>query len=265
MQLLSMFFPRHSRPRTVVHAGPLLLKRPGGARSLRRYLRMPRKREVFLVHHGQKPLRAIAREAGVTDIAVDTSEREEARVATEMALALGARRLDFTIDEPGVRGPTGDPLREIDASAAESLARDPNIRPRIRVKLRAGCAALREGVARVRIGDPAALARDEATVLLPDAKATSSVGARSPSEDTPAPVPNGERESNPPFALASQAARRRRPILWSLARTPVHGPRHERSRVAAPKETTLDSLEEPWWRLRGGRSARPCQTSAPVT
>lgn len=170
MRLLPTFFPKRARPRTVVHAGPLLLKRSGGESSLRRYLRIPRRREVFLVHHGEESLREVAKQAGVTDIAVDAPERQEANAATEMALALGARRLDFTIDEPAVSAADGDALGEISVREAEILARDPNLRPRIRAKLRAGCAALREGVARVRIGDPVALARDRATVLLPDAR-----------------------------------------------------------------------------------------------
>lgn len=174
MQFLSTFFPKHARPRTVVHAGPLLLRRSGGERSLRRYLRIPRRREVFLVHHGQESLREVAEQAGVTDIAVDASERQEANAATEMALALGARRLDFTIDQPTVSGPDGTAVREIRVREAEALARHPNVRPRIRAKLRAGCAALRKGMARVRIGNPGALTRDQATVVFPEAALPSS-------------------------------------------------------------------------------------------
>lgn len=168
MRLLSTFFPKNARPRTVVHAGPLVLKRPGGAKALRRYLRLPRRRELFLIHKGQEPLREVAQEAGVADIALVTSARQEAYAATELALALGARRLDFSIDEPGVCGPDGDALRQVSLSEAEVLARDPHVRPRIRAKLRAGCEALRQGVARVRIGDPAALLAGRATVLVPD-------------------------------------------------------------------------------------------------
>ena len=70
MRWLPVFFPKRARPRTVVHAGPLLLRRDGGTRALRRYLRIPRKREVFLIHHGQERLEDVAREAGVTDISV---------------------------------------------------------------------------------------------------------------------------------------------------------------------------------------------------
>lgn len=175
MNMLSTFFPKHPRPRTVVHAGPLLLTREGGIGALRLYLRIPRRREIFLIHEGQEPLRDAAEDAGVTDIALDTAAgREtnagEANATTEMALALGARSLDFAIDEPSVSHPrSGDPLREITLNEAESLARNPELRPRIRGKLRAGCAALRHGVSRVRIGDPRALARGQATVLLPDA------------------------------------------------------------------------------------------------
>lgn len=168
MRLLSTFFPKHPRPRTVVHAGPLLAKRAGGLRALRRHLRIPRRREVFLVHQGQESLRDLAKETGVTDITLETSTTQDANAATEMALALGARRLDFTIDERGVSRPNGQPLREITVNQAESLARSPGVRPKIRAKLRAGCAALRHGVSRVRIGDPSALTKDQATTLVPD-------------------------------------------------------------------------------------------------
>lgn len=168
MRLLPTFFPKHARPRTVVHAGRLVLKRPDGPGLLRRYLRRPRRRELFLVHKGQEPLRDAALDAGVTDIALDAPARDEANATAELALALGARRLDFSIDEPGVPGPDGEALERVSLSEAEALVRDPQLRPRIRAKLRAGCEALRQGVKRVRIGDPGALATDRATELVPD-------------------------------------------------------------------------------------------------
>jgi hypothetical protein len=182
MRLLSTFFPKHPRPRTVVHAGPLLVKRTGGIRALRRYLRIPRRREVFLVHPGQEPLRDVAKETGVTDIALETSAKQDANAATEMALALGARRLDFTIDEPGVSPTNGEPLREITLKQAERLALSPEVRPKIRAKLRAGAAALRQGVSRVRIGNPAALTRDQATTLIPDVSLPVGARERPPSD-----------------------------------------------------------------------------------
>jgi hypothetical protein len=152
-RLLSTFFPRHPKPRTLVHAGPLLMERAGGLRALGRYLRIPRRREVFLVHHGQKPLRSVAQDAGVPDITIRSHAVEDDAAATaEMALALGARRLDNTIDEPGVKRPNGELLREITLTEAAALARSPEVRPKIRAKLRAGCAALRNGMSRVRIG-----------------------------------------------------------------------------------------------------------------
>jgi len=174
MRMLSTFFPTHQRPRTVVHAGPLLLSRADGERLLKRYLRIPRERQVFLVHRGRESLRDLAKQAGVDDIRVDTTDAKEADVATEMALALGAGRLDFSIDEPGVIDRHGETLGAIGLRDAEALARDPSQRPRIRAKLRAGCAAVRTGVVLVRIGDPTALAADRATVLAPDEALSSS-------------------------------------------------------------------------------------------
>lgn len=230
MRWLSTFFPKHARPRTVVHAGPLLLRRDGGERALRRFLRVPRKRELFLVHHGQAPLHHVAKEAGVTDITVDASAKEEADCATEMALALGARRLDFTIDEPCVVAPDGSPLREIDVREAERLAADPEVRPRIRAKLRAGCSALRNGVTRVRIGDPPALTRGRATVLRPDLSAA---------RQTSAPLPRGARSGGAPRVAA------REPCAAATGR------RHYRVGVSC--EEPYASLHSAWWRLRGRR------------
>jgi len=123
---------------------------------------------VILLHDGHEPLHEAALDAGVTDISLESPARNEANAAAEMTLALGARRLDFSIDESGVSRPGGDPLREISVREAESLAGNPNVRPRIRAKLAAGVTALRKGVERVRIGDPTALARDMATVVVLD-------------------------------------------------------------------------------------------------
>lgn len=173
--LLPTLFPDRKRPRTVVHAGPLLLERPGGVGALRRFLRVPRRREVLLVHydhHDGGSLRSAARDAGVVDIALGSPPpdevHEEALGVVEMALALGARCLDFTIGEPGVRGRGRGPLEEISLSEAESMERDPRVPARIRAKLGAGCEAMRHGVARVRIGDPVALTADRATRLVRD-------------------------------------------------------------------------------------------------
>lgn len=214
MQLLPIFFPRDRSPRTVVHAGPLLMKRPGGVRALRRFLRIPRQREVFLVHQGQESLHDVAKETGVTDISLESTAKQDANAATEMACALGARRLDFAIDDTGVSGRDGEPLREISVSEAESLARHPEVRPRIRAKLRAGCEALRQGMLRVRIGDPLALAKDEATVLVPD----------------PTVLVEMQEETQEFSAPARVAA------------------------IGHAIEEPANPLRDPWWRLHGGRS-----------
>jgi hypothetical protein len=166
--MLSNLFRRRPRPRTVVHAGSLLLRRRAGLESLRRYLRVPREREVFLVHQGQVPLREVAQDAGVMDISLEASARQEADAAAEMAVALGARRLVFTIDDPAVSRPDGRPVGEITVHEAERLARAPGLRPKVRAKLQAACAAIRHGLSMVRIGDPPALTRGEATTVVPD-------------------------------------------------------------------------------------------------
>jgi hypothetical protein len=211
MQILSTFFPKHPKPRTVVHAGPLLMKRTGGVGALRRYLRIPRRREVFLIHQGQTRLREVARAAGVTDIALDSAAKQDANAATEMALALGARRLDFTIDEPALTRPSGGALRELSLNEAERLARNPEVRPRIRAKLRAGCAALRHGISRVRIGDPPALAKDEATTLVVDPTVTFGARENRPREGTGQEARARAASSQPPLApLALPRHTRRR-------------------------------------------------------
>lgn len=252
MTLLSTFFPKRARSRTVVHAGPLVLRHPGGAGALRRYLRIPRKREVFLVHHGQPPLREVARATGVADINLDSPTRQEANVATEMALALGARQLDFTIDEPGVAGPSGEPLPELTLREAETLARNPVVRPRIRAKLRAGCVALRQGISRVRIGDPAALTRDRATRLVrdPDAPVRAQGGARQPRD--PAAPEQAAPCAQPPWRLAWRVrdGRRRGAGPESTHADSAH-------RAPADVEASADASGDPWWRLRGSLVGTP--------
>jgi hypothetical protein len=156
------------------------MRRDGGVRALRRYLRIPRQREVFLVHHGQENLHRVARETGITDITVGATASREADAATEMALALGANRLDFTIDEPAVSDADGNRLGEVTVDEAALLARDRALRPRIRSKLRAACEALQLGMWKVRIGDPVALSRDQATVVVPISEARAQVANRPP-------------------------------------------------------------------------------------
>jgi len=234
MRLLSTFFPKRPRPRTVVHAGPLVLERAGGVRALTRYLRIPRRREVFLVHHGQEPLRNVAKEAGVTDIALEASAKQEANAASEIALALGARRLDFTIDEQGVSASNGEPLREITVDRAEALARSPEVGPKIRAKLRAGVAALRHGVSRVRIGDPSSLTKDQATTLIPDASMP--VEAReNPPRDAASKTAEAAAAPQPPLVLARRS-RQGRPRAAGLAKAIRYSRRSGRSEVGVPLE-----------------------------
>lgn len=178
--MLSNLFRRRPRPRTVVHAGSLLIRRKSGLQALRRYLNVPREREIFLVHKGQVPLREVAQEAGVTDISLEASSRQEADAAVEMAIALGARRLVYTIDEPAVSGPDGEPVGEIGVREAERLARQPGVRPKIRAKLRAACAAIRHGVSLVRIGDPPSLTKGEATTVVPEVSVPAALLERPP-------------------------------------------------------------------------------------
>jgi len=167
--LLQSLFPKRARARSVVHAGALIAGAENGPRALRRYLRFPREREVFLLHNGQEMLSEAAEDAGVTDISLsEPHARAEAMAAAEMAVALGAGRLDFAIDDPCVTDPNGTPLQELTVEEAESLARRTTLGVRLRAKLRAGCEALRSGLTRVRIGNPAALLRDQATVLVRD-------------------------------------------------------------------------------------------------
>ncbi len=192
MQFLATFFPRPPRPRPVVPAGPLLIDRPDELGGLRRYLRSPRQRELFLLHQGEAPLRRVADEVGVVDITLSDATGDDAddgaREAAEMALALGAERLDFAIDEPGVADAEGLIVRALTPTQAEIMAHRAEIRPRIRAKLRAGAAALRLGASRVRIGSPSALKRDRATELVPDLREPQRAAGRTPLAAT-APEP----------------------------------------------------------------------------
>jgi hypothetical protein len=212
----------------VVHAGPLILRRKSGLQALRRYLRVPREREVFLVHQGQVPFRELAHDAGVMDISLEASSRQEADAAAEMAVALGARRLVFAIDDPAVSRPDGERVGEITVDEAERLAHQPDLRPKIRAKLRAGCAAIRHGVSLVRIGDPPALTKGEATTLVPNASAAEAM-----------------REQMPPRAPRAPAA------AAALARPAL---------AAAPRDgmsATATPLDLPWNRLRVNEAATP--------
>lgn len=204
--------------RTVVHAGPLLLDGTSGANSLERYLSRSRRGEVFLVHHGQPELRGAAHEAGVQDIKVDEADAQpEAEAAAHMALALGAHELEYTIDRPALKTVTGTPIQEITAHEAEVFARDVSIRRPIRNKIRAACRALQRGLQRVRIGSPSALARNRATVIVPDpptALGAELVPKTSPDRDATGPAPDPETHPielprpQPPTPIPALARRR---------------------------------------------------------
>ena len=156
-------------PRTVVHAGPLVLARDDATMRLERYLDREADRELILIHHGQATLQEIAREAGVNAVRLESVSREsEERAAADMAIALGAEQLEFAIDEPCLRDDSGRPVRELTAYEAKAYAADTRLPTPIRSKLQAGCSALDRGLTQVRIGHPAALDRERATIVFPD-------------------------------------------------------------------------------------------------
>lgn len=189
MQPLSILFPKRSGPRTVVHAGPLLRDRPGWLSALRGYLRYPRRREVILLHDGETDVSRVAEEVGVTDLTFGKAPAGvESLAACETAVAMGAARVDFAIDDAAVRDVEGFALQEITASEAAALAELPELHARIRGKLRAAAEGLRNGLARVRIGDPSALLRNRSTVIVPDGAFSLDERKRSPAIDTLPPV-----------------------------------------------------------------------------
>lgn len=156
-------------PRAVVHAGPLVLARDGATTRLERYLDREDDRELILIHRGQSTLQEIAREAGVNAVRLESVSRDaEERAAADMAIALGAEQLEFAIDEPCLRNDSGRPVRELTAYEAKAYASDTRLPSSIRAKLRAGCSALDRGLSQVRIGNPAALDRERATIVFPD-------------------------------------------------------------------------------------------------
>lgn len=87
--------------------------------------------------------------------------------AAAVAAALGARELMLISDVPGVL--LGDqPASELDADGARELVRNGTARGGMAAKLEAALAALERGVARVRVGDVAAIGdRERGTVVVP--------------------------------------------------------------------------------------------------
>lgn len=183
-QTMTTFPDNHREPRTVVHAGPLVLSEDDARSSLGHYLGQDETRHLVLVHHGQPALRAAARAAGIEDIKVDQIEdRPEDEFAADMAVAISARELEFTIDRPALKNSYGHLIGELTLHEAEVLAADRTLRHAIREKLVAGCDALRRGVGRIRIGSPNSLRRNRATVITPDPPIA--VGAMLRSGDDP--------------------------------------------------------------------------------
>lgn len=235
------------RPRTAVHAGPMVLDKDRGPEQLERYLAGADERKMFLVHHGQPRLRTVAREAGVEDVRLnDRRPRPEAERATEMAIALGAEEIEFTIDRPALENDVGRPIQEMTAHEAERLAADPSRRPEVRAKLRAACEALRRGMRRVRIGNPSALSRDRATVIVPDPPMAMGMALSGPGEDTSgdaASPPEGRPGGHPhrmppsepdrPFPMLARRQRPSRRRRRRLAYSPQHDCRMG-PRAAAP-------------------------------
>lgn len=172
--------------RTVLHAGRILLGVDEDATGLSRYLAGEATKHLVLVHHGQPALRRSAREAGVEDVKVaEARERPEDAMAADLAVALDAQELEFAIDRPALQNQSGRLIGELTVRDAENYASDPALRDEIRDKLIAGCDAIRRGVSRVRIGNPAALLRDRATVIVTDPTTAFDVALDPPGADAP--------------------------------------------------------------------------------
>ncbi len=75
-------------------------------------------------------------------------------VATELAIALGAEKLVFLSDVPGVIGPTGDLLSELSAEQClDLLGRDGVVEGGMIPKLESAAEAIKAGVSRVHLVD----------------------------------------------------------------------------------------------------------------
>ncbi len=186
-------------PRTAVHAGPLVLARDGAPTQLERYLEREEDRELILMHRGQPAFREIARETSVNAVRLEGFEEQtEARAAADMAIALGAEQLEFAIDEPCLRNDAGRPVRELSAFEAKAYAADARLPTRIRAKLDAGCSALERGLRQFRIGHPAALDRERATVVFPDPPMAFGAELFEPEDPEPADARAGTQRRRDP-------------------------------------------------------------------
>lgn len=89
--------------------------------------------------------------------------------ARAIAGALGAARLDFVTDVPGVRGERSKsaPIRRLNAAEADDLLRHPTaVAGGMRPKLRSAVAAVRDGVTHVRVGNLGSLRSGTATEVV---------------------------------------------------------------------------------------------------
>lgn len=193
------------RPRTAVHAGPLVLARNDAPTQLERYLDREEDRELILMHRGQPVLREIARETAVNAVRLEGfAEQTEARAAADMAIAVGAEQLEFAIDEPCLRNDAGRPIRELTAYEAKAYASDARLPIRIRAKLDAGCSALERGLRQFRIGHPAALDRERATVVFPDSPMAFGAELCEPEDPEPADARPGSNRKRLPEAAEDE-------------------------------------------------------------
>ena len=257
-------------PRTVVHAGPLVLAREGAPRGLERYLEREEGRELILLHGGQSTLKEIARESGVNAVRLDEmSDHEEEVAAADMAIALGAEQLEFAIDEPCLRNDLGRPIRELTAYEARAYAADARVPTRIRAKLDAGCSALERGLSKVRIGHPAALDRERATIVFPDPPLDFGAELLDPDEPEPAGTRAGdhpkrdERERSP---VGDPPRSPEQPMLPALdLRAHRRGKRvsrrpERRCDIGSRTPTPFPDLPEPYATYSIGSFGRPVRT-----
>ncbi|MCR9094369.1 MAG: hypothetical protein NXI30_09140 [bacterium] len=254
-------------PRTVVHAGPLVLARDGAPRGLERYLEREEDRELILLHGGQSTLKEIARESGVNAVRLEEmAHHEEEAAAADMAIALGAEQLEFAIDDPCLLNDSGRPVRELTAYEARAYAADARVPKRIRAKLDAGCSALDRGLMKVRIGHPAALDRERATIVFPDPPLHFGVELREPEEPEPAEAREGDhpkRDERDRSPISEPTRTPEQPALDLRAhRRPKRVSRRAdmRCEIGSRRPTPFPDLPEPYATYSIGSTRAPSRT-----